>query len=396
MTEKKPTQTNTTPQKSKTNLEFDFKSSFSDNFPGILEQLNISLAVTSYQSMRLFFVRSLHQHIDTNFKYFPRPMGIFADHVRLTIGTLNQVLDFSRNDQALQQLQTRDLDKQQNLSRKVLDKQTEEQQKQFIEQQKKDQTEFKKADTLFVPRASLTTGMINIHDIAWGNEGLWVVNSTFSCLSTLSPDYSFVPQWKPHFISDLVPEDRCHLNGMAMKDGKPAFVTTFNTSNDRDSWHKNKAFNGTLMDVEQNKILLKGLAMPHSPRYHEGKVYYCDSARGLVCCYDPDTKQSSEIIKLQGFPRGMSFHGPLMFVGLSQLRASDIHCPAPISKEFNETYCGIYIINLENNSILAYIHFEGDVDQIYDIAVVPDACSPDLIDTNNYHTRHIYDFPPLN
>ena len=382
-------------EKNTTKPDFNFSSTFSDNFPGILKSLNISLAVTSYQSKRLFFVRTDGEVIDTNFKHFPRPMGVYADQERLTLGTLTQVIDFRRNDGILEQLQNKDFDAEEKLTKKVLPKQKKEQNEALKQQQKIQQIEFKKADALFIPRATLTTGMINIHDIAWGDEGLWVVNSTFSCLATLSPDHSFIPRWKPHFISELSPEDRCHLNGMAMRDGKPAYVTTFNKYNNRDSWHKSTEFDGTLMDVETNKILVDGLCMPHSPRYHEGKVYYCDSGKGLVCSYDPETGLSKTLIKLQGFPRGMDFYGPLMFVGLSRVRATDVKRPAPISKEFDETFCGIRVIDLENCATIASIDFQGDIDQIYDIAVVPDACSPDLIEPGNYQARHIFDYPPL-
>lgn len=374
---------------------FDFSSEFSENFPGILKTLNISLAVTSYQAGRLIFIRTPDgEVIDTNFKAFPRPMGIHADEERLTIGTLTQVIDFRRNDKLLHQIQSGDLDES-KLTRKVRDKRSEEQQKRFLEVRKKELEQLRQADSLYIPRASLTTGMINIHDIDWGDEGLWVVNSTFSCLATLDPEHSFVPRWKPHFISELAPEDRCHLNGMTLKDGKPKYVTTFNKFNQRDSWHNSTEFDGTLMDVDNNEILLDGLCMPHSPRYHEGKVYFCDSGKGLICRYDPETGKREDLLKVQGYPRGMDFYGPIMFVGMSRLRATDIKRPAPISKEFEETFCGIRVINIETAEILASIDFQGDVDQIYDIAVVPESISPDLLEPGHYRIRHVFDFPLL-
>ncbi|MDX8389294.1 MAG: TIGR03032 family protein [Mariprofundaceae bacterium] len=370
---------------------FDFSSSYSDNFPQILAKLNISLAVTSYQSSRIFIIRSDGKSIDIHLSTFPRPMGVYADRERLTLGTFTQVMDFKRSDALLHKIKAGELDHEEKLTKKVLEK-DKGQMVEFIKRRDEEIAKIKKADALYLPRIALTTGMINIHDIAWGNEGLWVVNSTFSCLATLAPDHSFVARWKPHFITDLAPEDRCHLNGMAMKDGKPKYVTTFNKFNDRDSWVESDSHDGTLMDVDLNKVLLDGLIMPHSPRFHAGHVYLCDSGTGRVLRYSPESGKVTTVIKLQGFPRGLNFYGSLMFVGLSKTRQSDTKKPIPISTEYEETLSGIWVVNLENNSEVAHIRFDGDVAQIYDVAVIPETCFPALLSNQNPLVRHTFDF----
>ncbi|MGA1932839.1 TIGR03032 family protein [Arcobacter sp. YIC-464] len=383
-----------------TNIEneedkFDFSSTYSDNFPKILKALNISLAVTSYQSERLILVRSDEEgNLDTNLKAFPRPMGVYVDEDRITLGTLTSVVEFRRSDEVLESIKKGSLDNTGNFTKKVLEKDKEEMQR-LKDEREKELSEIKKADSLYLHRASLTTGMINIHDIAWGDEGLWVVNSTFSCLSTLSPDSSFVARWKPPFISELVPEDRCHLNGMAMLDGKPKYVTTFNKEDTRDSWNETKIYDGTLIDVDTNEILIDGMIMPHSPKVYNGEVYVCDSGYGTVFKYNPITKERTQIVKLQGFTRGLYFYGGIMFVGTSQVRVSDMKNPMPISKEYNETYAGVWMINLEDNSVIGYIKFDGDVDQIYDVAIIPDSINPEIISEDSSLTRHIFDFKNL-
>ena len=373
---------------------FDFSSLHSDNFPKILKALNISLAVTSYQSARLILIRSDGESVDTRFKTFPRPMGIYADEDRLTMGTFNQVVEFKRSDNLLKEIKKGTLDNTGNFSRKVLEKDKEEFERLKKEREEEIQ-EVKESDSLYLHRAALTTGMINIHDIAWGDEGLWVVNSTFSCLSTLSPESSFIARWKPKFISKLVPEDRCHLNGMAMVDGRPKYVTTFNMEDSKDSWSEGRIDYGTLIDIDTDEILTEGMIMPHSPKVYEGEVYVCESGLGVVWKIDPRTKKKSQVVKLQGFTRGLYFYGGLMFVGTSQVRASEIKNPTPISKEYDETYAGIWIINLKNNEIAAYIKFDGDIDQIYDMAIIPDSTMPELLNVNSSLTRHLFDFEEL-
>ena len=61
---------------------------------------------------------------------------------------------------------------------------------------------------------------------------------SFGCLATLSERASFQPLWRPPFLSGLVPEDRCHLNGLAMRDGQPAYVTAVAASDVADGWRK--------------------------------------------------------------------------------------------------------------------------------------------------------------
>ncbi len=132
--------------------------------------------------------------------------------------------------------------------------------------------------------------------------------------------------------------------------------------------------------------------MPHSLRYPNGRIYVCESGRGKVLSVDPDTGEVSDVINLQGFTRGLSFHGPLMFLGLSKIRVSDIKNPIPISKEYEETYSGVWIINLEENKVIAHIKFTGNVDQIYDLAIIPDSVYPELLTRDSRLIRHSFDF----
>jgi len=379
-----------TNQEKKSN-ELNFSSTHTDNLPKILKKLNISLIVTSYQTAGVFLLGSDGEKITTSVKRFPRPMGVYADNNRITLGTFSQVLEFKRSDALLIQIQKGSLDNEKRFTKKVLEKE-QEKMEELIRVREVEIKEIKESDSLYLPRASITTGMINIHDIAWGDTGLWVVNSTFSCLSTLSPEYSFIAKWKPPFISELVPEDRCHLNGMAMKDGKPKYVTTFNQFNEKDSWTKKNKHDGTLIDIDTNEILLDGLIMPHSPRYYKGFVYICESGTGQVWKYNPITKEKIELIKLQGFTRGVNFYGNLMFVGLSKSRTSNIKNPIPLSKEYEETFSGIWIVNLDDGSEIGHIKFDGDVEQVYDIAIIPNSTNPNIIQSSNTLIRHIFDY----
>ena len=407
--------------------ELDFNCEHTDNIPAILKELNISLAFTSYQAGRLMLVRSDGESLDVNFKSFQRPMGLVATEKGLTLGVFTQILNFQREDGLLEKIKQplQDIKDDVTAPRIKPKEQNEEQKKLMAEARKNQQEELSKltpeqreqrqkniqqfkeqqekliapvderVDACFITRSSHYSGMINIHDIDWGNEGLWAVNSSFSCLCTVEPDSSFVPKWKPYFITELVPEDRCHLNGMALKDGKPAYVTTFSKYNEKGMWRKGEKFDGTLMSVAENKILVDGLAMPHSPRWHNEKVYFCNSGHGLICTYEPASKQVETIAEVPGFTRGMDFYGPIMFVGLSKVREADVTKPAPLAQKYDETHSGIWLMNLEDNSEIGHIKFTGNVDQIYDIAVIPNCHFPELLEPTHPRMRNHFCHPQL-
>ncbi|WP_102796035.1 TIGR03032 family protein [Bowmanella denitrificans] len=408
--------------------EMDYGAEYSANLPAILKHLNVSLIFTSYQAGRLMLVRSDGQSLDINFKRFSRPMGISVTEDSVTLGIFTQVLRFQREDGLLEKIKQPleriedditaprvDSDK----AKKGLDDPLEqsgfdlplsalaesEEDLERLERQLKLWQEYQESlfqpadprvDACFITRSAHYSGMINIHDIDWGDDGLWAVNSSFSCLCTLEPDFSFVPQWKPPFISELAPEDRCHLNGMALKNGRPGYVTTFSKDNQATNW-RNRAgkFEGTLIDVQKNEILLENLSMPHSPRWYQGRVYFCNSGQGEICSYNPDTGDLKTIAEVPGFTRGISFYGPLMFVGLSKVRKSDVTRPAPLGEKYDETYSGIWVFNLEDGTQVGQIRFSGNVDQIYDVAVLPGCSFPEVIEPSHPRMRNHFCFPPL-
>lgn len=417
--------------------DFDYSCEYTDNLPVILKTLNISLVFTSYQSSRLILVRSDGENIDVNFKHFPRPMGLVSSNEGLTLGTFSQIINFYREDGLLEKVKQplvpieRDItapkvnaeqikspeaqaadalvlgilnesanNELNEIERAAQDllreraKQQKSQYKNYREEQMQAVNE--KTDACYIARSSHYTGMINLHDIDWGDDGLWVVNSSFSCLCTLDADYSFVPRWKPPFISDLVPEDRCHLNGMALKDGKPAYVTTFSQLDSAGAWRENdKSDTGTLMDVASNEILIDDLMMPHSPRWHNGKVYFCNSGLGQVCSYEPATREKKVVAELAGFTRGMAFHGDILIVATSKVRKSEIRQSIPIAESGMETSASITLINLLDNSTIAQLTFTGDVEQIYDVAVLTGCHYPELIEPSHPRMRNHFTHPKL-
>ena len=144
-----------------------------------------------------------------------------------------------------------------------------------------------KYDACFMARTCHVTSEINSHELGYAGEQLWLVNTLFSCLCTLNLKLSFQPRWKPPFISAIAPEDRCHLNGLALADGRPRYVTALGETDTRQGWRPGKAKGGCLIDIDANATVARGFSMPHSPRVHDGQLWLLDSGTGRLMTVEP-------------------------------------------------------------------------------------------------------------
>jgi uncharacterized protein (TIGR03032 family) len=317
------------------------------NFPLLLRQLGASLLVTTYQAGKLVMVRDEGDHLNTHFRGFPAPMGMALSGDRLAIGTKMQVWEFVDTPAVAARLDPPG-----------------------------------RHDGCFLPRSCHVTGNIQIHEMAWGTgDELWAVNTRFSCLCTLDRSASFTPRWRPPFVTQLEPTDRCHLNGLAMVDGRPRYVTALGETDTPAGWRDNKAKGGVLFDVDSGEVITRGLSMPHSPRWHGDKLWVCESGAGTFGMVDRDTGRYEPVAEMPGFTRGVDFAGPFAFVGLSQVRESAVFSGIPITERLSaeERTCGVCAIDLRSGQVVALLRFESAVQEVFAVTVLPGRRYPDLI-----------------
>ncbi|MCA9136523.1 MAG: TIGR03032 family protein [Planctomycetales bacterium] len=227
-------------------------------------------------------------------------------------------------------------------------------------------------DRVYLARESFVTGNIHVHEMQWGGDGqLWVVNTLFSCLSTLHEDFNFVPRWQPPFITDLAPQDRCHLNGMAMQDGKPKYVSALGTTDAARGWREGKSNGGVLMEVPGGEIIASGFCMPHSPRLHQGNLFLLDSGRGRLVRIDPSSGEVDEVASYPGYGRGLALLGTYAFVGMSRARETSVFGGVPICEDAASMRCGIVVIDWTTGKSLAFLEFETGVEELFDVQIIP-------------------------
>jgi uncharacterized protein (TIGR03032 family) len=236
-------------------------------------------------------------------------------------------------------------------------------------------------DACFLPRRKHVTGNILVHEMAWAGEELWLVNTRFSCLCTLDDTHSFVPRWRPRFITGLTPDDRCHLNGLGLRDGVPRYVTALGTADSAAGWRPDKARGGVLIDVPSGETIVAGLSMPHSPRWHRGKLWVCESGTGTLGTVDEATGRYEPVVELPGFTRGLEFLGQYAFVGLSQVRETAVFSGIPITERLaeSERSCGVWVVDIETGRVVAFLRFEDGVQEVFAVLPTPGRRYPDLI-----------------
>lgn len=227
-------------------------------------------------------------------------------------------------------------------------------------------------DACFMPRTVHVTGELDAHDIGVDADGRVVfVNTRFNCLATLSDTHSFAELWRPPFISALVDEDRCHLNGLAMKDGRPAYVTAVSRSDTVDGWRDRRADGGVVIDVRTGEIVCAGLSMPHSPRLHRGELWVLNAGTGELGVVRERRFESR--VFCPGFVRGLAFHGDLAFVGLSRPRYhrfEGLALDQRLRDADSEAWCGIQVIDLAKRACVDWFRIDGAVGELYDLAVI--------------------------
>ncbi len=326
----------------------EVRFTYSARFPQVLADAGCSLLVSTYQAGQLVAVGTADGEVVFSFRGFDRAMGVAVGTDSIAVASKGQIWSLPDHSELAAAI-----------------------------------TPAGRYDKCWLPSSSTFTGETQCHEIAWGTApsgepDLWMVNTLFSCLAGLDPRYSFVPRWRPPFISRLAAEDRCHLNGLAMRDGSPAFVSVMAPTDEPGGWRKARNDSGAVLDVASGEAVTRGLAMPHSPRWHDGELFVLNSGMGRLEQVDLSTGRREAVAAVPGYARGLAFHQDLAFVGLSKIRETAIFGGAPIAAYHDQLKCGIGVVQLSTGNTVATLQFANGVEEIFDVQAVTGARCPTL------------------
>jgi uncharacterized protein (TIGR03032 family) len=338
----------------------EFRYTQTEGFAALLHQLGASLLVSTYQANKLLVMRATQGGLSTLVRTFERPMGLAVDGRRMALGTRDQIWLLRNAPDIAPRVEPAG-----------------------------------RHDACYLPRSCHVTGDIGVHELAWADEELWLVNTRFSCLCTLHPDYSFVPRWHPPFITALAAEDRCHLNGLALVAGQPRYVTALGESDAPGGWRASKPHGGIIMDVESGETVTRGLSMPHSPRWHDGRLWVLESGHGRLALLDEAVGRCRGIIELPGFARGLALADPYAFIGLSRIRETSAMNGVPLAERRGELKCGVAVVDLRSGRLAALLEFQTAVEEIFDVQLLPGVRFPEVIGFQKDTIQHTFIVPPV-
>lgn len=326
-----------------------FSFTYSPELPELLLKLNCSLMITTYQAGKVVMISPKDENsLVTLPRTFDKPMGMDVQGDRIVLASRNEVTVFENS-------------------------------KELAENYPNKSNTY---DSLFVPRATYYTGHVDMHDIAFDKGSIWAINSSFSCLCQVNGHHNFIPKWHPKFITELVSEDRCHLNGLVMENGHPRFVTALGKTNIHQGWRDCITDGGVLIDLVTDENLFEHLAMPHSPILHDGELYVLLSATGQLVKLDVKKKEIAVIKELGGFCRGLDIIGEYAFVGMSKLRKnSSTFAKLPFAEKAQNA--GIKVIHLPTRAFVGELTYQTSVDEIYEVKILKDSIRPNILNTTN-------------
>lgn len=286
-----------------------------------------ALAVTTYNSGKLAFITAPAGELIATISRLPRPMGVAFDAGRLAVSTQEQLWLFAA-----------DANRPGSLS----------------------------------PEKRYEIGRLDAHDVAFGDRGLFFVNTRFNCIARPSERVNFIRHWQPPFVDRTVRRDACHLNGLGMRDGRPTIVTAFSAAGHAGAWRAADRFSsGVLVDVRRNQIVAWGLCMPHSPRWHDGRWWFCNSGEGSLNTVDDKSGAIRTVTSLPGFTRGLCFAHGRAVVGLSRIRRRHVLDSPRLGERFPRSHSGLSLVDPGDGRETGRLEFVLGGREVYDAAFLP-------------------------
>lgn len=256
-------------------------------------------------------------------------------------------------------------------------------------------------DHLYLPQMGWTTGMLLVRDLRVNSEGeVWFVSGLFSCLCRPSTTLNFEPLWMPPFVSALAPEERCHLSGLELVDGRPAFVTSAGLSDQPGGWRQRRRGGGVVVSVPAGEVVADGLSMPCSPLLHGKALWLCCGGTGELVAVDLESGVVTPLVALPGFARGLAIRGRQAVVAVSRPPQGENFAGLPLDERLKgaeaSARCGIYIVDLASGRVEHSLTFAAGSPEIHALALLEGVGSAESVPFTGEEVQELVTVPALN
>ena len=230
----------------------------------------------------------------------------------------------------------------------------------------------KRRDGIFEPRdIQFYPGNMRLHELYYHrNLNSMLANATgWNCICHVGINGRLSRKWQTPLTGQKDTNHRVHLNSIGHDTTSGAmYYSAF--SEKPLQWDADKALDksGVIFNESSNDVVCRGLTAPHSVRWHDGKLWVCDSGYGTFGYVD-DCGVYQGVCKFNGWTRGLHFENDVAFVGVSRVILDKARQYAPGLEGNGNTECAIYAFDVQKGVVLQSVKWPNAY-HIFDIAAI--------------------------
>lgn len=227
-------------------------------------------------------------------------------------------------------------------------------------------------------------GCLYGHEILCKDELIYINATGVNEIFKIANDFTgnLLDHYRPSFL-----DKRCtnsmQLNSLCFDLDGEGYSTCFSSVvSDFKPWKDDVGpiEKGAIIRHSDSSVLIAKLTCPHSVRFFDHQLLYCNSGFGEVRMADQDGSNDKVIARLNGFTRGLAISENYLFVGLSKIQ-SDKRKYAPGLNPI-QSLCGISVLCRKSFEVVSTLYWTNGY-QIFDVQLIETKYSHNAIFPQN-------------
>ena len=148
-----------------------------------------------------------------------------------------------------------------------------------------------------------------------------------------------------------------------------------------------------MIDVNNKETIVRGLCMPHSPRWHNERLWICNSGCGELLILDLQTGKTTTVCRLPAYVRGLCHVGQHAVMGMSQIRERHIFGNLPIQQQNVRLVSGVAVVDLRAGKMVGLLEFTSGCREVFDVQFLPGIKRPMIVNLDKPEARQAFTTP---